>query len=175
MRKLACLLGLSIGLAGAWAGAACSSSDSGGPTVDAGDAAVDVAKDVQPVDAGPDNEQDPNVYPAKHQAIPQLDYHGGPILDQPKIVTITFVGDNSRDSVRSFDHFIVSQQAEWWSIVMNGITANGKSVTYGSNGGDVEVPDTVSGQSLADSDVQAFIQKNIDSIGADGGVPADAG
>jgi hypothetical protein len=80
-----------------------SSSKNGGTTKDSGpaDGSGDVAADVPSVDAGPDAEQDPNVYPAKHHPIAQVDNLGGPTLTSPVIVTITFnyvVPDAGKDT-----------------------------------------------------------------------------
>jgi hypothetical protein len=69
-----------------------------------------VAPDV--VDAGPDIDQPPGVYPANHQPIPQIDYLGGPIYTNPRIVTITFVGDPHRDGLRGLDHYMT--MTDWW-------------------------------------------------------------
>jgi hypothetical protein len=101
--------------------AACSSSGGAGPTAssDGGDdATTDVVVSEAAVDAGPDLQQDPNVYPSQHEPIPQIDYNGGAILQHIRVVTITFSGDSRRDTLRAFDHFITS--TGWWKETAEG-------------------------------------------------------
>src|SRR5262249_11672366 len=101
-------------------------------------------------------EQDPNKYPSNHQPIPQLTNLGGPILDHMKVVTVTFAGDTKRDALRTFDHFVV--KSDWWHQTMGGY-----GIQDGSNGGDYEVPDTVSNKTITDSDIQTWLQQMIDN------------
>jgi hypothetical protein len=104
--------------------AACSSSSAGPPaSSDAGDAASDVAISEAAVDAGPDIQQDPNVYPSQHEPIPLIDYNGGAILKHIRVVTITFTGDTRRDSLRAFDHFVTS--STWWKETAEGYCVDG--------------------------------------------------
>lgn len=71
---------------------ACSSNDLAPPAkADAGDAGPAAEAAPPSGEAGTDAEQPPDIYPAQHQPIPQLDFLGGPILDHMKIVTVTFV------------------------------------------------------------------------------------
>src|SRR6516225_8805687 len=95
-----------IGLAGLAAGCS-NASSANGVAGDGGDASTaDVTPDTGVVDAGPDIDQDPDVYPASHHPIPQIDYNGGAIIQNVRVVTVTFTGDAKRDSFRAFDHFI---------------------------------------------------------------------
>lgn len=154
--------------AGACAGvltfAACSSSDPSpaqpfdAGTIDAGGDDVVIAPEAA-ADAGPDVvDQDPNVYPSKHQPIPQADNNGGPLIDHPKLVTVTFVGDPLRDQLRAFAHTIGS--TPWWHQTIG---------TYGiadaTNGGDFELPDTISHQTMLDSDFAALVNQQV-AVGA---------
>src|SRR5580704_1890670 len=87
-----------VAISGAVLAVGCGSSSAKAPVgSDAGDATAEGASPEAEVDAGPDINQDPNVYPAEHHPIPQLDYHGGPVLQHPRVVTITFTGDTHRD------------------------------------------------------------------------------
>jgi hypothetical protein len=83
---------LSFGLAAIGASAGCNKSSSAEPpTPEAGppDASVS-SSDAAATDAGADAEQDPDVYPAKHHPLPQVDDNGGPVLKTPVLVTVTF-------------------------------------------------------------------------------------
>ncbi len=82
------------------------------PDVTAADATAEA------FDAGPDIDQAPDAYPADHQPIPQIDYNRGPILQNPRIVTITFAGDPNRDGYRSVDHVVTT--TDWWKQTAEG-------------------------------------------------------
>jgi hypothetical protein len=96
---------------------------------DGGDASTaDVTPEAAVVDTGPDNEQDPDVYPAQHHPIPQIDYNGGPIINHVRLVTITFTGDTHKASLRAFGHVITS--SDWWKQ-----TAEGYCIDAGPHAG----------------------------------------
>jgi hypothetical protein len=107
--------------------AACGTSSSGSPidasAADAEASALEAGAFEGAADAGPDIEQDPNVYPAKHQPIPQIDYNGGAILQHMRVVTVTFTGNPHRDDLRVFDHLITS--TDWWRQTAEGFCADG--------------------------------------------------
>ena len=165
---------------------ACSGSDSPAAPADAGPDVTDEAPPAD-VDAGPDAEQPPDIYPANHQPIPQLDDQGGPVLDHMKLVTITFfhatptdggagdaaaidagdagdgggsvpgVSDEWRDSLRSFDDFIVGPTSSWWSQTMAGY-----KVGPGTGGLYAELDDTpVANKSITDLDIQKLVTDGI--------------
>ena len=50
--------------------------------------------------------------------MPMMQDFGGTVLSAPKVVTVTFVGDTSRDAERSFDDAII--QSDWWTVVTDG-------------------------------------------------------
>jgi hypothetical protein len=112
------------------------------PTDDAGD-----------VDATPDPH---DLYPANHPALPEIDYHGGRVLKNPKLVTVTFAGMDTtlRDYLRDFDDKILA--TNWWSTVMDGY-----GVGPGTGAGYVELPDTFSGNTTTDEDLQTWISNQI--------------
>jgi len=97
----------------AWFAAGCGGStadqqDSGNPGNDAGvteTGADDAADDV----AIP--------YPAKHTGMPQVDYNGGRVLQNPKIVTITWANDDPQmvSRMQQFGDIITS--TAWWTAV----------------------------------------------------------
>jgi hypothetical protein len=105
-------------------------------------------------DGGADAEQDPNVYPSKHQAAAQIDDLGGPVIVHPKVVTVTFQGDPMRDAVRAFDDALVT--SDFWRRTM---TEYG--VGDGVSGGVVELPDTVTGTDVLDEDIQALVASKV--------------
>ena len=173
-------------LAVTWVASGCGSSSAKGAPVssDGGDASVsDVAPEAD-LDTGPDIDQDPDVYPAKHHPIPQLDYNGGPVLTHLRLVTVTFVGDTHRDSFRDFDHLIVT--TPWWKqsaegFCIDGGTYNGQCVGDGTavapEGGawlpdgstldagdgylDVELPYDFAGSTISDPDIQTWLGNHI--------------
>jgi hypothetical protein len=111
---------IALPFAGLSLASGCSSSrGSPPPGSDASDD-VTTADVATPGDAGPDINQPADVYPADHQAIPQIDYNGGPILQNPRLVTITFVGEVHRDGFRSFVHAIATPTNQWWMETAEG-------------------------------------------------------
>ena len=121
--------------------------DAGAPptTGDAG-ARTDAAPDA-PVDPGSDT------YPAPHPPLPLLTNLGGTVLSDVKIITVTYVGNTSRDTLRAFDDMIV--KSPWWTTVTEGF-----AIHAGTSGGYVELVDDVSGKTLDnDTDLKPMIQK----------------
>jgi hypothetical protein len=124
--------------AGMLVGAGCSSSSNNNhPTTDGGGDVM--ATDTGPapdvvMDAGPDNEQDPNVYPSKHQPIAQIDFLGGPVLQHPKIVTVTFTGYPHTQAMRAFDHNITS--TGWWGQATAGYCTDDAGTCVGMGSAD---------------------------------------
>ena len=162
--SLAALAASIAGAAGVYTGC---SSDSGSPSAPATDAGSDTstesdAGDEASVDSGASYEQDPNKYPSQHSALPQLVNHGGPILSTPRIVTVSFVGDPSRDKYRAFDDAII--KSAWWSQVMTGF-----GVSAGTGGVYVELPNTLpTTTAFSDDDIQALVKAKV----ADATLPA---
>jgi hypothetical protein len=170
-----------VALAGMGLAAGCgSSSAKAQATPDAGDATADGPLAEAELDAGPDINQDPDVYPANHHPIPQLDYKGGPILQHIRVVTVTFVGDPHRDSFRDFDHYIVT--TPWWKETAEGYCIDGgacvgdgtaKAPEGGAwlpdgstaDGGDgyldVELPYDFAGTAIQDSDIETWLQGHV--------------
>ena len=141
----------------ACAGLACSAQPNASQpdATPATDAASDAATDAT-LDAGGEGDQDPDVYPAKHAPIPQIDNLGGPVFASLEVVTVTFQGDAWRSDLESFDDAIVT--SDWWRAV-----ASEYGVDTGKSGGHVVLADTVSGQALNDEDVPAFLQSHVQS------------
>jgi hypothetical protein len=188
MRSTWLLVASAILVAGSVFGVAagCSSTSSTGQPVngDGGDASTgDVVQPEAALDAGPDNEQDPDVYPSQHHPIPEITYNGGAILNHIRIVTITFTGNPHRDGFRGFDHFISG--SDWWKQ-----TAGGYCVDGGPNAGcvgtgttaapdgaawmpdgstddagdghlDVELAYDFAGQGITDNDVQTWLTNHL--------------
>lgn len=135
-------------------------------------------------DAGPGIDQDPNVYPSKHQPAAQIDYNGGAILAHVHIVTVTFTGDKHRDSLRAFDHKIAS--TDWWHQVSSGYCAppnssncvgdgtsaaldggawhpDGSTADGGDGFLDVELAYDFPSKSISDSDIQGWLAGHINA------------
>jgi hypothetical protein len=133
------------------------------------------------VDAGPDIDQPPGVYPANHQPIPQIDYNGGPIFQNIRIVTITFVGDLHRDGLRGLDHYMT--MSDWWQQTAEGycvreagpcvgpgvVTAadasawlpDGSTEDAGDGYLDVELPYDFPSNTVQDSQIGPWLDKHI--------------
>jgi hypothetical protein len=136
------------------AGAGSSGSSSGGSS---SGGSHDAGNDhTSPADAAPEA-GDYGPYPAAHYPMPQFKNFGGPVLSAPRIVTVTFVGDANRDTERTFDDAIV--QSDWWTAV-----TDGWNIAKGTGGVYAELPDTVSGKTLDDTnDLQPMIAQWIAS------------
>lgn len=172
-----------VGAAGLAAG--CSNASSAkGSSGDGGDASTaDVTPEAAVVDAGPDNEQDPDVYPSKHHPLPQIDYSGGPIISHVRLVTVTFTGDTHKSSLRGFGHFITS--SDWWKQTSEGYCVDagphagciGAGSAAAPEGGtwrpdgstddagdgflDVELPYDLGSASITDGQIQAWLAGHI--------------
>ena len=116
----------------------------------------------QSADAAPPPPDGSDVYPADHYPLPTMKNYGGPVMTDMKIITVTFVGDANRDEKRAFDDMILA--TPWWDSVTRGY-----GIHRGSGGGYVELPDTVSNQTI-DNDTQLIpmLQKLV----TDGKLPA---
>ena len=124
--------------------------DAGAPPVTGngdGGTHADAAPDAPVVDPGND------VYPAPHPPLPLLTNFGGAVLSDMKIITVTYVGNANRDSLRVFDDMIV--KSPWWTSVTDGF-----AIHPGTSGGYAELVDDVSGKTLDnDTDLKPMIQK----------------
>lgn len=129
------------------AGVDATSSDDSGST---GDDSATVA------DTLPDINQDPNVYPAMHHPIPQVDRGPGPVLDDMKIVTVTFAGDANRDDYRAFDQAIGG--TTWWQSTLMPYGLSPSQVIA-----EVELPDMFSGMTTDDSALRAYFTSQIEA------------
>jgi hypothetical protein len=130
------------------------------PAPDAGTAIVDASVDAAaPVDAEiadtlPDIQENPNVYPAPHHPLPLVDKGAGTLLDQMKIVQVTFGADTNVDTYTAFDNGIGATM--WWQMALlpYGISPATVSAT-------VVLPDTLSGTSVTDAQVQTYLEQEI--------------
>jgi hypothetical protein len=97
-------------------------------------------------------------YPAAHPPIPLAADQGRHlVLSALRLVTITFAGDGARDQRRAFDDEIVT--GDWWRTVTRGY-----GIGAGKGGLYVELPDTVSGKTIAyDKDIAPMLQQIIDA------------
>ncbi len=125
------------------------------------------------VDAGP------IPYPAPHTAMPQVDYNGGRVLQNPKIVTVTWAQDDPTmvSRIQQFGDLITS--TAWWTAVSSEYCqqpGNSPCIGPGTGGGHVVIQDapdpngyTDSSQGAASS-LQSFIHDHV--VGGNG-VTAD--
>jgi hypothetical protein len=99
-------------------------------------------------------------YPAPHPAMPQIPKNGGPVLHDPRIVTVTFPDDPWREKIEAFGEQV--GKLAWWTTVHDGY-----GVGPAASGGHVAVeqaPDC----SLSDGDVTRWLGAKI----GDGTLPA---
>ncbi len=140
-------------IVGGCGGAGCGGSDGGADSGDAG------RRTPTPV-------PDPN-YPTTHAPIPLLRYAHGNVLDAPKVVTVTFDNDTSRDFLEGFGDSITG--TAWWDAVSAGYCDDrAKCVGHGAGAGHVRTASP--GSSLADiagnyaeSAVKQYIAQQIQS------------
>ncbi len=115
---------------------ACGGTTTDNPTPPTDDAGTDAADPDAAVDAGPAK------YPADHQPLPQVDYHGGRVLDAMKIVTVTFASDDQTlvGRLNTFGDTITS--TPWWKETTSEYCAQPKGtpcVGPGTGGGHVSI------------------------------------
>jgi len=187
MRSALIFVACTLAATGAASGVAvgCSSSSSAPGGGDGGDASTGdaVPTPEAAVDTGPDNEQDPDVYPASHHPIPQLDYNGGAILQRARVVTVTFTGNAHRDALRVFDHTITT--TDWWKQTGEGYCVDGGAhagcvgagTAAAPEGGawrpdgstddagdgylDVELPYDFASSGITDGDIQTWLNRHV--------------
>ena len=150
---------------------ACGNEDPGTAPSDASpdafaDAGRDALADATP-DATPDAAPLPRLKP--WERMPGLEYLGGALLTAPKIVTITFAGDDAQlvSRLTTFDDTIT--QTPWWTAATSEYCiqpANTPCIGPGTSGGHVVLPgpaptslkDTIDG---AGSTVMQLLQDHI--------------
>lgn len=77
-------------------------------------------------------------------ALPRLEHRGGPFLRHPRVVTITFAGDDA-DLVRRLDAFGAQiTRSDWWRTVTEGLcTPGGECIGEGREGASVVLDRTL--------------------------------
>lgn len=164
MRALAFVMASSLFAFGC-GGATANQNDSG--TEDAGVAETGTGDDAA-VDAAP------IPYPAPHTPMPLVDYNGGRVLQNPKIVTITWAEDDAQmvSRMQQFGDIITS--TAWWTAVSSEYCqqpGNKPCIGPGTSGGHVVINDPAptdfsdSSQGAA-STLQTFIHDHV--VGGDG-------
>ncbi|CAN5352535.1 hypothetical protein BH09MYX1_BH09MYX1_10440 [soil metagenome] len=124
--------------AGAFFFAACGGSVPDTTPQPTDDAGADVIDTDAEVDAGPAK------YPADHTPLPQVDYHGGRVLDTMKIVTVTFANDDQTLVGRLNDFGDTITNTPWWSETTSEYCAQPKNtpcIGPGSGGGHTSIAD----------------------------------
>jgi hypothetical protein len=158
---LACTLCTALAIFGVLA-VGCGSSNSAAPGKDGSSegSTESGSHDVHAGDAGSDAEVNPDVYPAPHHPLPQVNDLGGTVLVNPVIVTVTFNDgpDGGPDPLAStfeaFGDTIVT--SPWWHTVLSSY-----GVMQGTSGLHVRLPDTVSNQTVSDAQVQQLVQEQV--------------
>jgi hypothetical protein len=149
-----------------------------GSAPDTSDSGTD---DAAVTEAGDDGALDAAVaYPADHTPLPQVDYNGGRVLENPKIVTVTFANDDPTMVARVQQFGDVITTTPWWTAVSSEYCkkpSNTPCIGPGSSGGHVVVSDAPAAN-YSDSSVggastlQDFIQQHVVG-GGDGGAAPD--
>lgn len=93
-------------------------------------------------------------YPAPHPSMPQIPIHGGTVLHDPVIVSITFPGDKLAAKLAQFGEEVGSLR--WWSTVNSPY-----GVGPGRSGGHVVAPEAAA-DALTDAEVEQWIAEKID-------------
>lgn len=99
-------------------------------------------------------------YPAPHPSMPQIPIHGGVVLHDPEIVSVTFPGDELADKLARFGEEVGS--LKWWSTVNSPY-----GVGPARSGGHVVAPEAPA-ETLTDAEVEQWVADRID----DGTFPA---
>jgi hypothetical protein len=76
-----------------------------------------------------------------HHPLPQLAPGTGLVISEPRLITVTFVGDPNRDQYRAFDAFLPT--SKWWRDVTDGY-----GIGAGTTGTPVELEDALSGKTF---------------------------
>lgn len=100
------------------------------------------------------------VYPAAHPSMPQITHHGGAVLHDPVLVTVTFPGDPYADKLRAFGEQVGG--LDWWRAAVSPYGAN-----PARSGGAVVAPEPA-GASVSDAGIEDWLTRKI----ADGTFPA---
>ncbi len=155
-------------------GGSTSDTTDGGDTNDAGTTTPDGSTDDGALDAAV-------AYPADHTPMPLVDYNGGRVLANPKIVTVTFANDDAQMVSRMQQFGDIITTTPWWTAVSAEYCqqpGNKPCIGPGSSGGHVVINDPPaavyndSSQGGA-SDLQDFIKAHITGTSGDGGITAD--
>jgi hypothetical protein len=169
MRASALVIASSL-FAFACGGSTANQNDAGtNPNDDAGVAPDTSTTDDGAADAGP------IPYPAPHTAMPQVDYNGGRVLQNPKIVTITWAQDDAQmvSRVQQFGDIITS--TAWWTAVSSEYCqqpGNKPCIGPGTSGGHVVIQDAPDPNGYTDSSqgaastIQDFIHDHV--VGGNG-------
>jgi hypothetical protein len=166
MRVSAFLFASSLVVAGC-GGTTANQDDAGNPGNDAG--VAETSTDDGAADAGP------IPYPAPHTAMPQVDYNGGRVLQNPKIVTITWASDDPTrvSRLQQFGDIITS--TAWWTAVSSEYCqqpGNKPCIGPGTGGGHVVIQDPPAADGYTDSSqgaassLQDFIHDHV--VGGNG-------
>ncbi len=127
---------------------------------------------VTPPDAGviPDDVLNPT-YPAPHAPMPKISYHGGRVLHNIQVVTITYAGDPLKERLETFGDTIVA--SPYWDAISGGYTDKDGPVGRGTSYGHVVLPAEPTVTSYIDSSQggASSIQDLIKARVADGTFP----
>lgn len=88
--------------------------------------------------------------------LPRVTYHGGPYLRRPRVVTVTFKGDNSALVSRLEQFGSLITRTRWWREVTEGYCAHGDCVGEGRPGAHVRL-EVVLPNSVRDVDVEELL------------------
>ena len=155
---------------------ACGGSSDGAPQQPAASADQDAGVYIPPqpdAAAPPDDPIDPN-YPSAHAAPETVDYHGGRVIKNVKVVSITWTGDALQDRIQQFGDTITA--TPYWSVLgeyCDKATPTPNCVGPGTSGGHVVLTDAPASSYIDSSrggsaSMQDFVKSKI----ADGTFPA---
>lgn len=92
-------------------------------------------------------------YPAPHPGMPEIPKGNGPVLVNPKLVTVTWSGDATASFAETFDDWIVG--SSWWSVMTEYGVGAGTSPTH------VSIADPAPTKIL-DSEIRVWLHDRIE-------------
>jgi hypothetical protein len=148
---------------------ACGSSANAAPIPDTGTG----TDGSDPVEAADEAIVPDPTYPAAHAPLPVVSFHGGTIIERPKVVTVTFDGEMNRALLDQFGDAITT--TSWWDAVRAGYCDSANHCVGKGQGGGHGHLASVDGTSFTDatdptapSSLRDAIMQNV----ASGALPA---
>lgn len=92
------------------------------------------------------------------RSLPRVTYHGGPYLRRPRVVTITFKGDDPAIVSRLEQFGSLITRTRWWREVTAGYCAHGECIGEGRPGSPIRLAEVLPGH-VRDVDVEELLAR----------------